>query len=97
VKTISDELKNWKCKLCNDTNYHLKRVKMHIGVYCNSCNTWNRWINQDRLCETCKFWVLKRKNHYCTFRINIDDVDDINIDLCKYRFKGLMDDFDEWR
>jgi hypothetical protein len=98
MKTINEELKNWKCKFCSNTKYTLQRVKIHLGVYCAKCDTWNRWINQERICPGCTFFKLKRKNYYCTFRINIDNVADINIELCKYKHAIATNqkEFEDW-
>lgn len=53
ASAILEELSNTDkitCKKCNSTKKpYLQRKGRHIGLYCSSCFTWQKWVTQDEI------------------------------------------------
>lgn len=41
-----------KCKYCQAEKFYLKECGPHIGLYCEICGKWQKWIPQ---CELIKY------------------------------------------
>lgn len=37
------------CKKCNCKNLHTETIGNNIGLYCNDCGTWIKWLNKNEL------------------------------------------------
>ena len=39
---------NDKCPKCNNTSFIVRNVGPHVGLYCEKCGAWIRWIKQHK-------------------------------------------------
>lgn len=39
---------NDKCPKCNNASFIVRNVGPHVGLYCEKCGVWIRWIKQHK-------------------------------------------------
>lgn len=59
------EIKDYKCKKCNGTDFFLSKRANHTGIFCSECGSWLKWANNDEVnlfSKESKDSVVKKEN-----------------------------------
>ena len=74
----------YQCKKCGSSNMFIEQVGNNIGLYCESCGRWQKWLNKNEIRafehgqkekEISKTVDNNLKNIYQDTNINIDNLD----------------------
>lgn len=59
-----------KCKICQSNKFYIKERGPHIGLYCQVCGQWQKWISKQ---EVNKYRDMGVQDEL-EFHYNMDDI-----------------------
>lgn len=66
------------CKYCGHNFYKVKYVKPHVGLYCDSCGKWHKWLSKE---EKNKYGIITPDDVKIDNNVNFKILDDVQVDF----------------